>query len=78
MDIAETTSENWSRSRTLKWVVLTTGLLLVGWGAYWHLTIRAKLQAGHCDGCAPWHEFIVAPLVVGVVLVAGAGYLLAR
>jgi hypothetical protein len=59
--------------------VLVAGLGLAGTGSYLHLTIAARVRAGNCDGCAPWHPlFVVAPLLVGIVLVLIGGYVLYR
>ncbi|MBX0322242.1 hypothetical protein EGH21_04250 [Halomicroarcula sp. F13] len=55
------------------------GLALSGYGGYTHLTVAARVSAGQCDGCAPWHPlFVVAPIVVGVGLVLLGGYVLSR
>lgn len=62
---------------------LLTGLLLVagltGYGGYTHVTVAARVSAGRCDGCAPWHPlFVLGPLGVGAALVLLAGHLAYR
>lgn len=55
------------------------GVALSGYGSYLHFTIAAKVSAGRCDACAPWHPLLViAPIVIGVCLVLLGGYLLFR
>ena len=55
------------------------GLVLSGYGSYTHVTIAARVGAGQCDGCAPWHPlFVITPLVVGIGLVLLTGYRLIR
>ncbi|WP_227134550.1 hypothetical protein [Halorubellus salinus] len=55
------------------------GLGLASYGGYTQYTIATQLAAGACDGCAPWHPlFVVAPLVVGLVLLASGSYALAK
>lgn len=69
----------WTPSDLLGAVLLVPGVVLAGVGGYFHVTIAAQMNAGRCDGCEPWHPLVVvAPLVVGAVLVLLAGYLLAR
>ena len=54
-------------------LLLVSGLGLAGAGTYLHLTIAARVSAGQCDGCAPWHPlFVVTPIVAGVVIAAVA------
>lgn len=55
------------------------GLALASYGGYTQYTISAALARGACDGCSPWHPlFVVAPLVVGVGLVAAGSYAFAK
>lgn len=56
-------------SRTVAGLPLVAGLGLGGWAVYTHLKISARLRAGHCDGCEPWHPLFVAALVGSAVLV---------
>lgn len=52
------------------------GLALLGVGTYAHLSVASR---AHCDGCEPWHPlFVLAPLVVGVVIVGIAVAIFAR
>lgn len=74
---------NTSRRGILRDIVLgllaVGGLALAGYGTYLHFSIAARVSAGQCDGCAPWHPlFVVAPIVVGTVLLVLAGYLITR
>lgn len=51
------------------------GVILASYGGYTQYTLSRAAAAGACDGCASWHPlFVVAPLVVGIVLVAGGSY----
>lgn len=55
------------------------GLVLASYGGYTQYTIASQLAAGTCDGCAPWHPlFVVAPLVLGVALLAAGSYSFAK
>ena len=57
--------------------LLTIGLALAGYGAYLHVSIATRVQAGSCDGCAPWHPlFVVTPLVLGSAFVLAGSYLI--
>lgn len=69
----------WS-GRTIGAALLAVaGLALASYGSYLHLTIAARVSAGACDGCAPWHPlFVVAPLIVGTAAVLLGGYGLVR
>lgn len=59
--------------------LLAVGLALASYGAYLHMSIAGRVRAGNCDGCAPWHPlFVVAPLLLGSVLVLGGGYVIYR
>lgn len=59
--------------------LLVIGLVLASYGSYLHFSIAGRVQAGNCDGCAPWHPlFVVAPLVLGSALVLGGGYVIYR
>lgn len=63
-------------SKAVASALLVVGLGLGGWGTYLHLSLSGRIQAGVCDGCAPWHPlFVVAPLVAGTTLLTAAGYL---
>lgn len=60
-----------SLGRLLPWVVGIVGAALASYGAHMHLSIAAKTN---CDGCEPWHPlFVLAPLVLGILLVLAAG-----
>lgn len=60
-------------SRLLPWLLGLLGAVLAGYGAYTHFSIAARTN---CDGCAPWHPlFVVAPLVLGALLLVGAAVL---
>ncbi|MFC7251240.1 hypothetical protein ACFQJ5_15550 [Halomicroarcula sp. GCM10025324] len=60
-------------------LLLPPGLALAGYGSYLHFSIAARVSAGQCDGCAPWHPlFVVAPIVVGAALLTASGYLLSQ
>ena len=73
------TDHDWNGRTLLGGLGLLLGLGLVGAGGYFHLTLAARVAAGRCDGCAPWHPlFVVAPLVVGTALVLLVGYLSLR
>lgn len=66
-------------SGLLAGLLLVAGLGLAGYGGYVHVTVAARVSAGRCDGCAPWHPlFVLAPLVAGAALVLLAGYLAYR
>lgn len=55
------------------------GIALASYGGYTQYTIASKVAAGACDGCAPWHPlFVVAPLVVGVLLLSAGSYAFAK
>ena len=58
-------------------VLAAAGAALLGYGAYAHFSVVGRTR---CDGCAPWHPlFVVAPVVLGAVLVvAGIGLLVRR
>ena len=57
-------------------VVAAVGVVLLGCGLSAH---RSVAGVARCDGCEPWHPlFVVAPLVVGGVLVVIATALFAR
>lgn len=65
--------------RIVAGALLVSGLALASYGAYLHLSIAGRVQAGNCDGCAPWHPlFVVAPLLLGSALVLGGSYLIYR
>jgi hypothetical protein len=65
------------RVRIVAGGLLTIGLALASYGAYLHFSIAARVRAGNCDGCAPWHPlFVVAPLVLGSALALGGGSLI--
>lgn len=60
-------------------LLLVPGVVLAGVGGYFHVTLAARVRAGRCDGCEPWHPLVVvAPLLVGVACLLLAGYLLSR
>lgn len=60
-------------------LLLVAGFGLAGVGSYMHLTVAARVRAGQCDGCAPWHPlFVLAPLGIGIGLLLIAGYLHSR
>lgn len=62
--------------KALAGISSAVGLGLVSYGAYTHLSLAGRAR---CDGCDPWHPlFVVAPLVVGSILVLSGGYLLGR
>ena len=72
-------SENARWRTVLQAVLALAGVGLAGYGSYLHLTLAAQVRAGRCDACEPWHPLlVVAPIVVGVVLILGAGYLWSR
>jgi hypothetical protein len=55
------------------------GVALASYGGYTQYELSRQIAAGTCDGCAPWHPlFVVAPLVLGIVLVAGGSYTFAK
>jgi hypothetical protein len=55
------------------------GVALASYGGYTQYTISQRLARGVCDGCAPWHPlFVLAPLVLGVLLLAGGSYAFAK
>jgi hypothetical protein len=67
---------NWNGNDLLTGLALLAGIGLVGTGSYFHVTTAAQVSAGQCDGCEPWHPlFILAPLVLGSLLVLTGGYL---
>ena len=69
----------WTKRDLLGGLLLVPGLALAGYGSYLHFTVAARVSAGQCDGCAPWHPlFVVAPIVVGAALLLLAGYLVYR
>lgn len=71
--VAET---NWSIRTVGTSVLLLVGLGLTSYGSYMHFTIATQLEAGHCDGCTPWHPLLIlSPLVAGLVCGLIAGYL---
>lgn len=56
-------------------LLLVAGLGLTGYGSYIHLTVTARVGAGQCDGCAPWHPlFVLTPLLIGVGMILMAAY----
>ena len=56
--------------------VAAVGVVLLGYGVFAH---RSVTGVARCDGCEPWHPlFVVAPLVVGGVLVVVGSALFAR
>lgn len=69
----------WTASDLGAGLLVVAGLALSGYGSYVHFTVAARVAAGRCDGCAPWHPLlVVTPLVVGVASVILGGYLLSR
>jgi hypothetical protein len=55
------------------------GIALASYGGYIQYQIASRLAAGACDACSPWHPlFVVAPLALGIALIAGGSYVLAR
>jgi hypothetical protein len=77
MTLSEQRSEGTSTVMDLLTVLtLVPGIGFVGVGSYIHLTVTAQARTGQCDGCEPWHPlFVLAPLVVGSLLVLVGGYL---
>ncbi|NHN41130.1 hypothetical protein G9C85_05700 [Halorubellus sp. JP-L1] len=66
-------------TRVASAAAVLAGLGLASYGGYTQYTISRAVADGACDGCAPWHPlFVVAPLVVGVVLVAIGSYAFAK
>ena len=77
VDAATTESVDWVR--IVAGGLLVIGLALASYGAYLHFSIAGRVQAGNCDGCAPWHPlFVVTPLGLGSALVLGVGYVFYR
>ena len=69
-------SDDRARVGVLSATVAAAGVVLLGYGASAH---RSVTGVARCDGCEPWHPlFVVAPLVVGGVLVVVGSALLAR
>jgi len=55
------------------------GIALASYGGYTQYSISTALARGVCDGCSPWHPlFVVAPLVVGIALIAAGSYAFAK
>jgi hypothetical protein len=55
------------------------GTAIASYGGYTQYAISRRLAAGVCDGCSPWHPlFVLAPLVLGIALIAGGSYALAK
>lgn len=73
------TNRTWTKRDLLGGLLLVPGLALAGYGSYLHFSIAARVSAGQCDGCAPWHPlFVVAPIVVGAALILLGAYLVYR
>lgn len=69
-------SDDRARVGFLPLLVAAVGVVLLGYGLSVH---RSATGVARCDGCAPWHPlFVVAPLVVGGVLVVVGSALFAR
>lgn len=67
---------NWNGRELLAGLFLVAGIGLAGGGSYLHFTIAAKVSAGRCDGCEPWHPLLVlAPLLIGSAFLLIGGYL---
>jgi len=55
------------------------GIPLASYGGYTQYELSRQVATGACDGCATWHPlFVVAPLLVGVALIAAGSYAFAR
>lgn len=68
-----------TQKRIASAVAALAGLALSSYGAYTQYTISRALARGACDGCSPWHPlFVVAPLVLGIGLVAAGSYAFAK
>jgi len=79
MPIARSATALLTPTRLASATAALLGLVLASYGGYTQYTIASRVAAGACDGCAPWHPlFVVAPLVVGVALLAAGSYALAK
>jgi hypothetical protein len=66
-------------TRAASAIAALVGFALTSYGGYTQYAISRRLAAGACDGCAPWHPlFVVAPLLLGVALIAGGSYAFAK
>lgn len=66
-------------TRVASAIAALLGVALASYGGYTQYAISRAVAAGTCDGCVPWHPlFVVAPLLLGVALVAGGSYALAK
>ena len=73
------TERAWTKRGGAGGLLLVAGLALAGYGSYLHRTLAARVSAGQCDGCQPWHPlFVVTPIVVGAAFLLAGGYLLSR
>lgn len=79
MPTARSSSTPLTPTRLASATAALLGVALASYGGYTQYTIASQVAAGACDGCSPWHPlFVVAPLVVGVVLLAAGSYTLAK
>jgi hypothetical protein len=72
-------SDRITLTRAASAFVALLGIALASYGGYTQYRIASRLAAGACDGCSPWHPlFVVAPLALGIALIAGGSYVLAK
>jgi len=66
-------------TRAASAIAALVGIALASYGGYTQYAISSRFAAGVCDGCSPWHPlFVLAPLVLGIALIAGGSYALAK
>lgn len=76
---AQSSTEHVTPTRLASATAVLLGTALASYGGYTQYTIAAKVASGVCDGCAPWHPlFVVAPLLVGITLLAAGSYAFAK
>lgn len=76
---AQSSTDHVTPTRLASATTALLGIALASYGGYTQYTIAARVAAGVCDGCTPWHPlFVVAPLLVGITLLSAGSYAFAK
>ncbi|WP_323675742.1 hypothetical protein [Halorubellus sp. PRR65] len=79
MPTAQSSTTSVTPTRLASATAALLGIALASYGGYTQYTIASRVAANACDGCSPWHPlFVLAPLVVGITLLAAGSYAFAK